>query len=244
MERDKEKLESVGEDIVAREASWSFGGKTPRSFNDHVRRSVPFYDTGHDLICKLSDFFIKNDSVCYDLGSSTGVLLSKLTQRHKHRMNVKWMGVDVEPDMVDEAKKEIGQKDNVEIVAGDIHAHAYESSDLIISYYTMQFIPPQVRQETFNKIYQSLNWGGAFILFEKVRAPDARFQDMMQALYTDYKLDQGYNPAEIIAKTKSLKGVLEPFSTQGNLDLLKRAGFLDIMTVFKYVCFEGFLAIK
>ena len=30
----------------------------------------------------------------------------------------------------------------------------------------------------------------------------------------------------------------------GNLDLLKRAGFVDIMTVFKYICFEGFLAIK
>ena len=51
-------------------------------------------------------------------------------------------------------------------------------------------------------------------------------------------------PDEIIAKAKSLKGVLEPFSTQGNLDLLKRAGFVDIITIFKYLCFEGFLAIK
>jgi tRNA (cmo5U34)-methyltransferase len=41
-----------------------------------------------------------------------------------------------------------------------------------------------------------------------------------------------------------LKGVLEPFSTQGNTDLLRRAGFVDLMTVMKYVCFEGYLAIK
>jgi len=244
MEKNKQRLESVGEDIVAKEASWSFGGKTPKNFNDHVKRSVPFYDIGHDLICKLSDFFLKNDSVCYDLGSSTGMLLRKLIQKHKHRSKAKWIGIDIEPDMVEEARKDFGPKDNVEFVAGDIYAQDYEISDLIISYYTMQFVPPQVRQETFNKIYNSLNWGGAFILFEKVRAPDARFQDMMQALYTDYKLDQGYKPAEIVAKTKSLKGVLEPFSTQGNLDLLKRAGFVDIVTVFKYVCFEGFLAIK
>ena len=47
-----------------------------------------------------------------------------------------------------------------------------------------------------------------------------------------------------MAKSNSLKGVLEPFSTSGNLSLLKRAGFKDIMTVFKYGCFEGFLAIK
>ena len=67
---------------------------------------------------------------------------------------------------------------------------------------------------------------------------------MMTALYTDYKIDQGYNAEEIVSKTRSLKGVLEPFSTAGNLDLFKRAGFVDVMSIFKYVCFEGFLAIK
>ena len=81
-------------------------------------------------------------------------------------------------------------------------------------------------------------------MFEKVRACDARFQDIMQTLYTDYKIEQGYSSEEIIAKTKSLKGILEPFSTQGNLDLLKRAGFVDIMNVFKHICFEGIIAIK
>jgi tRNA (cmo5U34)-methyltransferase len=38
--------------------------------------------------------------------------------------------------------------------------------------------------------------------------------------------------------------VLEPCSTQGNLDLMKRAGFVDVMSVMKWACFEGFLAIK
>ena len=66
----------------------------------------------------------------------------------------------------------------------------------------------------------------------------------MTTIYTDYKLDQGYSPEEIVGKSRSLKGVLEPFSTQGNIDMMKRAGFVDIMTVMKYVTFEGFLAIK
>ena len=85
---------------------------------------------------------------------------------------------------------------------------------------------------------------GAFIFFEKVRAPDARFQDIMTQVYSEYKAKQGYSAEEIIGKSKSLKGVLEPFSTQGNIDLAKRAGFNDIMSIFKNVCFEGFLAIK
>ena len=94
------------------------------------------------------------------------------------------------------------------------------------------------------RIYEALNWGGAFLLFEKVRGPDARFQDFMTAVYTDYKLERGYLAEEIVEKSRSLKGILEPFSTQGNIDLLKRAGFIDIMTILKFACFEGFLAIK
>ncbi|MGB1879791.1 MAG: methyltransferase, partial [Gammaproteobacteria bacterium] len=71
-------------------------------------------------------------------------------------------------------------------------------------------------------IYAGLNWGGGFLMFEKVRAPDARFQDMITSLYHDFKLEQGYSGGEIVAKTRSLKGVLEPFSREGNLGLLER----------------------
>ena len=49
---------------------------------------------------------------------------------------------------------------------------------------------------------------------------------------------------EIINKSRSLKGVLEPFSDRGNTDLLKRAGFKDIITVFQWLCFKGYLCIK
>ena len=81
-------------------------------------------------------------------------------------------------------------------------------------------------------------------MFEKIRGNDARFQDMMGLIYNDFKLDNNFSPSEIIAKSRSLKGVLEPFSSKANIDLLKRAGFKDITTVFKFICFEGFLAIK
>ena len=82
------------------------------------------------------------------------------------------------------------------------------------------------------------------MLFEKVRGADARFQDIATSIYTDFKLHNGFSTEEIVNKSQSLRGVLEHFSTLGNLGLLQRAGFTDIMTVMKYVCFEGFLAIK
>jgi len=108
----------------------------------------------------------------------------------------------------------------------------------------LQFIHPKFRQELINTIYKKLNWGGAFVVFEKVRSCDARFQDITSSIYIEYKLDNGYSSDEVIAKSRSLKGVLEPFSTQGNIDMFKRAGFNDITSIFKWVNFEGFLCIK
>ena len=49
---------------------------------------------------------------------------------------------------------------------------------------------------------------------------------------------------EILLKTRSLRGVLDPYTSEENIRYLKRAGFKDIMSVQKFLCFEGFLAVK
>ena len=82
------------------------------------------------------------------------------------------------------------------------------------------------------------------MLFEKVRANDARFQDIFSTLYNEFKIDNGYDLSEILSKTLSLKGVMEPFSSEANVDFMRRAGFTDIVPIQKYLCFEGWLAIK
>ena len=133
---------------------------------------------------------------------------------------------------------------DIEFLTEDINLMKLEKTNLIICYYLIQFIKPHLRQELIDNIYKSLHWGGCLILFEKVRGSDARFQDLLSALYNDYKFSRGYSVDEINSKSLSLRGVLEPFSRSGNIDMLKRAGFVDIESIFKYICFEGFIAIK
>ncbi|MFK3842852.1 methyltransferase domain-containing protein [Serratia sp. NPDC087055] len=238
-------LDSVGDGIDSLNAAWSFGGNTPKNFDSHVSKSVPKYHDGHDIILSLSDFFINKNSVVYELGSSTGALTRKMAKRHSQ--GAKFVGIDIEEAMTQQANillAEQAANKNVTFLTDDILNFPYEKSDFIVAYYTVQFIPPRVRQQLFDRIYQSLNWGGAFVLFEKVRGPDARFQDIISSLYVDYKVEQGYAAHEILAKSRSLKGVLEPFSTLGNQEMLNRAGFVDVMTIFKHICFEGFFSIK
>jgi tRNA (cmo5U34)-methyltransferase len=235
---------AVGDGIKVGTGRWTFAGGVASHFDDHVSKSVPLYTEGHGLIAALSDFFVHNDSICYELGCSTGTLISRLARRHADLSDARFVGVDTEIQMIEHARTAHAELHNLSFMVADAIDFNFEPSDLIVAYYVVQFIPPKHRQPLFDKIYQSLNWGGAFLLFEKTRANDARFQDMFTTLYNEFKMSQGYDAGEILGKTMSLKGILEPFSTQANHDFLTRAGFKDVITVQKYLSFEGFLAVK
>tara|TARA_B100000242_G_C43050556_1_gene490804 strand:- start:1223 stop:1930 length:708 start_codon:yes stop_codon:yes gene_type:complete len=235
-------MESVGDSIKAENGNWSFDGEVANNFEEHIRKSVPFYDKGHELIIQLSDFFLKDSSLCYELGSSTGLLSYRLSE-HLKNQNVNIVGIDSILNMTNFAKSKY-KNDNLEFINENVFEFDYKNADMFISYYLIQFIRPKKRQELLNNIYKNLNWGGAFICFEKVRACDARFQDITTNLYNEFKIKQGFTSEEILSKSRSLKGVLEPFSTQGNKDMFVRAGFKDIISIFKYISFEGFLCIK
>lgn len=233
---------NVGNKIKMQRAAWNFSGSVAKYFDAHIKKSVPLYQWSHKLGLILSDFFVKKNSNIYDLGCSTGVFLNEISKYHKSK-NVNLYGIDEIGQMINYSKKKYKNK-NLKFIKKDILKLKFKKSDLVTSFYTIQFMNASKRQTIFNKIYKSLNWGGAFIFFEKVRAPDARFQDIMTQAYTEFKLENNFTPSEIIQKSISLKGVLDPFSTKENLLFLKRAGFKDYMTIFKYINFEGFIAIK
>ena len=84
--------------------------------------------------------------------------------------------------------------------------------------------------------------GGTLVLFEKVLAPTARSQDLTQGVYHDFKRRQGFSNEEIAAKTRSLRGVLQPLSACDNYEMLQHAGFTDVVQLFRWIVFDGVIA--
>ena len=185
------------------------------------------------------------NSDTYILGKQVSLLEEEFAEYNKD-LQIKIYGIDSEPKMVRHSSKLLNKKTKKRISykKSELTKINFRKSDLIISYYTIQFVKPKFRQKIFDKIYKSLNYGGAFILFEKVRGPDARFQDMFTQIYHEFKHDQGFSKDQIYNKAASIRGVLEPFTSKANIDYMKRAGFKDITSIIKYCSFEGFLAIK
>tara|TARA_Y100000768_G_scaffold353079_1_gene305112 strand:+ start:651 stop:1361 length:711 start_codon:yes stop_codon:yes gene_type:complete len=236
-------MKKVDKKLTLQSNKWNFDGEVNKYFDSHVKRSVPLYTETHKLVCSFSDYFINEGSTIYDIGCSTGTLIQKIAKRHKDVKNLNPIGLDISQNMINHSKTK-NKYNNAKYFKRDITKVKFKKSSMIVSMYTIQFISPKHRQDLINKIYDCLDWGAGFLLFEKVRGSDARFQEMMQNVYIDYKIDNNFSSNEIINKSRSLKGVLEPFSREGNLGLLKRAGFEDIETIFRFNCFEGYMAIK
>ena len=99
------------------------------------------------------------------------------------------IGLEKEKEMIKEASSRKNNS-NVSFVNDDITTYEIGENlnNLVVSYYTIQFIHPSLRQDVINKIYQSLMWGGALFMFEKVRGSDARFQDIFNCFIKILKL--------------------------------------------------------
>ena len=232
-------------DNISLKSSWTFKDKNvAKNFNEHVSKSVPLYDEGHEIIIDMLPNFFNERTKIIDIGCSTGTLVQKIRNNFLD-YELDLVGIDISKEMINEAKRnsldkkiKFNQQDFVKLKLDN------ESVDIFISYYTIQFIRPQIRMKYLRKIFDTLHWGGAFFWFEKTRGTDARFQDILTNAYFKYKERQGYSSENIYEKYMSLRGVLEPFSTNGNIDLLKEAGFSDFQSILKFGPFEGLLCIK
>lgn len=236
-------LTAVGDDIVVQDDRWAFSGGTPRMFDRHVERSVPLYHEGHALIAGAVDFFLTAHGRLIDVGCATGTLLSQLAANPRHR-HASFLGVDVEEGMISVARERCRELPNVTVEHQGALETDYTGTDAVVLYYTLQFLRPGIRSSLLSMIYAGLREGGALFLFEKVLLPDARVQEIVSQLYSDYKRGEGFNSEEILSKARSLRAVLEPFSTDENMAMLTSVGFSSVAVVQKHLCFEGYLAVK
>ncbi|MBN2775707.1 MAG: methyltransferase domain-containing protein [Prolixibacteraceae bacterium] len=230
--------------ITAVEGEWKFDKQVSESFDSHIRKSVPCYDSLQKMVCDISEWFINDNSFIYDLGSATGETLSNLYQKHSNKKNIEFIGIEQSKSMVELAKTKHSEK-NIKFIESDlIKMKSFDNADFIVSIYTLQFLSVKNRYSVIKKIYESLNYGGAFIFTEKVKANSSLSEDMYNQLHWDFKNQQGLTDEMILQKARSLRGVLTSLTINENMQMLKKTGFTMIETFFKWNNFAGILAVK
>ena len=94
------------------------------------------------------------------------------------------------------------------------------------------------------KIYTSLKKNGIFIFSEKIISDNKKLNLQLIKKYLNFKKSQGYSDFEIIQKREALENVLVPYSEKENKKMIKKAGFSEVETIFRWANFATFIAIK
>jgi tRNA (cmo5U34)-methyltransferase len=231
---------SGSKDGIEPTGAWTFGGDTPAGFDDHVERSIPWYAAGHELVVDVADHVVCAGGRCYELGCSTGTLTALLAARLEPR-GADVVGVDGEPAMIAVARERFAGRPGIGFEVVRLEAFEPGPADLVVSYYTLQFVHVRDRRPLLERIRRALEPAGVLLLFEKVLLPPARVQDFTAAIYHDWKRRQGFSDAEVAAKERSLRGVLRPQTPEENLAMLADAGFGDAVAIFRWLNWEGLL---
>ena len=230
--------------VTSLQGEWKFSKQVADVFDSHVRKSVPIYDDMQNMVLDMSEWFVKDNSTIFDLGSSTGKTLNLLSNRHKNKNNIQYIGLDNSVSMVEKAI-ENRVNNNIEFKHQDItNMKDFKKSSLVLSLYTLQFMTLNDRYKVLKKVYDDLEHGGGLIIAEKVHGESSFFEDIWIELYWDMKKQNGLSDDAILNKARSLRGVLRPLSFSENINILKEVGFKDIDIFMKWYNFAGFIAVK
>jgi len=226
---------------------FKFNNGVAQVFDDMVTRSVPFYDEIHFIIKDILNKTNFKEGLIYDLGCSTGTTISLIYSHLKSQKRApRFIGIDNSAPMIKQCRqklKRLGVK-NYKLLCGTIENIELEPSNFIIMNYTLQFIDPQKRAQILEKIYKALLPGGIFILSEKISCKNSKIDELFTDLYYDFKRRNGYSELAIAQKRQALEDILIPLTTEQQLKLLRKAGFLKCDTLFRWYNFASFIGIK
>ena len=215
-----------------------------RTFGSDVRKTVPFYEEIQRMVAELSEYFVQDHSVVYDLGLLTGTTLEQLSSIHAGKEDVDFIGLDLNESRINQADKSVN-KGNVRFHHKTIMDLDFSpSANFVTALFTMQFLTVAERRTLLTRINEGLLEGGALVVVERVWGEDAYFERIWTELYGDFNRRQGLTADEILQKAHSSRGVLKPLTVAENRDLLHQSGFPWVEIFFKWYNWAGFLAIK
>lgn len=210
----------------------TFDFNTIEDFDNHIDKSIPNYSFLIQAIKSISDYFVTEDGVIYDIGCSTGKLLINLPYLCK---KVGYDNSNLLPTK---------NVNNVIFLNKDVTKEIdLKNAQIIYSIFTMQFLNTISRKKVLKEIYDNLNDGGVFIICEKIYQENGKLQEILTFSHYDFKSNH-FPIDEIFSKEKDLRFIMKPKTLSDNLNDLKSLGFKNVATFFQSFNFVGIVALK
>lgn len=220
---------------------FDFKDYDPEEFMRHIQTSIPNYRGLRELVPLVASNFLVENTNIYDIGCSAGDLLKELEREYKKvHKNLSYIGYDKAGNLLPKSNK------NVSFFERDVTEDSLTmfNTSLVFSLFTLQFIPLSKRVKLVQKIYDSLDKRGAFIVCEKIYAKNGITEDIFTFSNYDIKCENGFDAVEVLGKQQNLRSIMFPLSQAENEQMFKKAGFKVVEVFFKSLNFIGWILIK
>lgn len=241
------KRDSLFAEPLTQVSDFVFDEKVVEVFPDMINRSVPGYQSILHGIGQLAARFAQPQSNLYDLGCSLGAATLAMRQNVAEVDGVKLIGIDNSPAMVERCKLHLqGYRSAVpaDIRCEDIRETRIEEASVVVMNFTLQFVPPEQRDELLSAIFAGLRPGGVLVLSEKFKSPDPAMDEVLIDLHHQFKRANGYSELEISQKRAAIENVMRPDTLDTHQQRLQRLGFHQPQVWFQCYNFAAMLAVK
>lgn len=221
--------------------AFAFDEKVVAVFPDMIKRSVPGYDTILKGIAMLAMKYIQPATAVYDLGASLGAV-SLTVDQAIGQQSVTIHAIDNSTPMIDALQDHLSSielNNSIQACLQDVAEAKIDNASMVVSNFTLQFMPQASRQTVCERVHAGLNPGGVFVLSEKVTSSQTLID-----YYHGYKKINGYSDREVAQKRQALEDSLTPDGLSTWLARLEAVGFSQIEVWFRAFNFVSIVAIK
>lgn len=224
---------------------FAFDERVVPVFSDMLERSIPGYRALLELIAALAAEYVPEGGRVYDLGASLGAVTCAVRRALGERA-AHVTAIDNSSAMVARCRELVlatPGRSSVDVVVGDALDFRPERASLVVSNFTLQFVPQRARDEIVERIFAGLLPGGHFVLSEKTHADGAEQEAEFTRIHDAFRRHNGYSQLELSNKRRALETVLETETPAALEDRLRRTGF-EVMKWFSSLGFVSLLARK
>ncbi len=234
-------------------------------FPDMLTRSIPGYQAIISQSGLLAARYAQPNTNLYDLGCSLGAtslamhkaMLDARAENVNSSHGCVIHGIDNSTPMIKKATKvietqtgqSVNENFNTDGIPIMLHCEDMQSSELqnasvVAMNFTLQFVPPDDRDNMMQSIANAIEPGGVLILSEKVTFDDPVLSQMHIDMYHNFKRANGYSDLEISQKRNALENVMIPDTLNTHAKRLANAGFSSSSVWFQCFNFASVIAIK
>lgn len=183
-------------------------------FNTHLTGQLPWYESFmNGMLPEIASFFIRNESIVYDFGASTGNVQKRINNLVILRQ-AKFFPIEQNKKMINSY---YNKKTNV--INSDFTKIQLEEYSFATCILSLSFVHPHFRSSFLSKIKQKCEKGGAFLILEKFSNRGGTLGTIFNRITWANKVSSNQDLNMIVEKELGLSGVQFPLSDEEVFDM-------------------------